>query len=70
VSKSDTASERAVSLSKEFLGARKGSREALGRLLETCRPYLLLVANNELDRDLQAKAGASDLVQETFIEPD
>jgi RNA polymerase sigma-70 factor, ECF subfamily len=48
--------------------ARGGSREALGNLLEACRDYLLLVANQELDVDLRAKGGASDLVQQTFLE--
>jgi RNA polymerase sigma-70 factor (ECF subfamily) len=48
--------------------ARGGSREALGKALEACRAYLLLVAEKELDPDLRAKAGASDLVQQTFIE--
>jgi RNA polymerase sigma-70 factor (ECF subfamily) len=48
--------------------ARGGSREALGRALESCRRYLLYVARSELHGDLQAKGGASDLVQETFLE--
>jgi RNA polymerase sigma-70 factor (ECF subfamily) len=48
--------------------ARTGSREALGEALEACRAYLLLVANRQLDPDLQAKGGASDLVQQTFLE--
>jgi RNA polymerase sigma-70 factor (ECF subfamily) len=48
--------------------AQAGSREALGQALEACRAYLLLVANRELDPALQAKGGASDLVQETFFE--
>lgn len=48
--------------------ARQGSREAMGKLLETCRAYLLLVANRELPADLRAKGGASDLVQETFLD--
>ena len=48
--------------------ARAGSPEALGHALEGCRRYLLLVAEKELGRDLRAKAGASDLVQETFLE--
>jgi RNA polymerase sigma-70 factor (ECF subfamily) len=47
--------------------ARAGSNEALGRLLEACRPYLLLVANQQLPPDLQGKVGPSDLVQETFL---
>jgi RNA polymerase sigma-70 factor (ECF subfamily) len=48
--------------------ARHGSPAALGRLLEVYRPYLLLVANQELSPWLRAKAGASDLVQETFLQ--
>ncbi len=47
--------------------ARAGSSEALGRLLEEARQYLLLIANEELPADLRAKVGASDLVQETFL---
>jgi RNA polymerase sigma-70 factor (ECF subfamily) len=42
--------------------------ESFGRALESYRPYLLGVANRELESDLMAKAGASDLVQETFLE--
>lgn len=48
--------------------ARAGSAEALGRLLEGCRAYLLLIANQHLAPVLRGKAGGSDLVQETFLE--
>jgi RNA polymerase sigma-70 factor (ECF subfamily) len=48
--------------------ARAGSPEALGELMEACRGYLLLVAQRELDPALRAKGGASDLVQETFLD--
>jgi RNA polymerase sigma-70 factor (ECF subfamily) len=48
--------------------ARDGSRDALGSVLEACRRYLLGVARQELNGDLNAKGGASDLVQETFLE--
>jgi RNA polymerase sigma-70 factor (ECF subfamily) len=48
--------------------ARRGSTSALGNLLEVCRPYLLLVANQQVAPDLQAKVGGSDLVQQTFLE--
>ena len=48
--------------------ARAGSREALGRVLEACRAYLLRIANEGVSADVQAKGGASDLVQETFLE--
>lgn len=46
--------------------ARAGSTVALGRLMEGCRKYLLLTANEALDSDLRPKGGASDLVQDTF----
>lgn len=49
-------------------GARLGSPAALGRLLDECRQYLLIVAERELEGDLRAKAGASDLVQESLLE--
>jgi RNA polymerase sigma-70 factor (ECF subfamily) len=48
--------------------ARAGSPEALGAALETCRNYLLAVAQRQLAPELHAKGGASDLVQETFLE--
>src|SRR5205807_266881 len=48
--------------------AQAGSSEALGQVLEACRGYLLLIAQQELDTALQAKGGASDLVQQTFLE--
>jgi RNA polymerase sigma-70 factor (ECF subfamily) len=48
--------------------AQSGSAEALGDLLEGCRQYLLLVANEELRPDVQAKVAASDLVQDTFVD--
>ncbi len=48
--------------------ARAGSTEALGQALEACRGYLLLIAQRELDSDLQAKGGASDLVQGTMVD--
>jgi RNA polymerase sigma-70 factor, ECF subfamily len=48
--------------------ARAGSQQALGEVLEACRGYLLTVANRQLDPQVRAKGGASDLVQETFLE--
>jgi RNA polymerase sigma-70 factor (ECF subfamily) len=48
--------------------ARAGSTAARGQLFESHRPYLLTIAATELDRRLQAKADASDLVQETLFE--
>jgi RNA polymerase sigma-70 factor (ECF subfamily) len=53
---------------ERLAAARAGSHEALGEALEACRRYLLLVAQSELAPELQAKGGASDLVQQTFLE--
>jgi RNA polymerase sigma-70 factor, ECF subfamily len=42
--------------------------EDAGVMLEGCRQYLLMVANEVIGPALQAKVGASDLVQDTFLE--
>lgn len=47
--------------------ARAGDQEALAELVDGCRAYLLLVANQDLDQDLRSKVGASDLVQNALI---
>jgi RNA polymerase sigma-70 factor (ECF subfamily) len=48
--------------------ARAGSRDALGQALNRCRRYLLEVALESLSPALLAKCGASDVVQDTFLE--
>jgi RNA polymerase sigma-70 factor, ECF subfamily len=48
--------------------ARAGDRDSINRIICECRDYLLLVANQELDQELQGKMGASDLVQQTIAE--
>lgn len=48
--------------------ARAGSSDALGALVNLCRNYLLAIANRQLPASLQAKLGASDLVQVTSLE--
>ena len=48
--------------------ARAGSREALGNCFESCRIYLHSIARQEIAPQLQGKGGASDIVQETFLE--
>jgi RNA polymerase sigma-70 factor (ECF subfamily) len=53
---------------QDLTAARAGSKEAIGTVLEQCRGYLLGIAERELDADLRSKGGASDLVQETFLE--
>jgi RNA polymerase sigma-70 factor (ECF subfamily) len=47
--------------------ARRGDRDALGRLIDKYRTYLLKIAFEEGDSDLQAKAGDSDIVQNTCL---
>jgi RNA polymerase sigma-70 factor (ECF subfamily) len=59
---------QADEVARSLSAARAGSSEALGAVLEACRGYLLLIARDELNPDLRAKAGASDLVQQTFLE--
>jgi RNA polymerase sigma-70 factor, ECF subfamily len=66
----DSALGRAVDADQmlhELELARAGDREVLGRALESCREYLLLIAARGLDADLIAKGGASDLVQDTLL---
>lgn len=48
--------------------ARAGDKEALGQMLDCYRGYLLLIAQQGLSPQLQAKVGASDLVQETWAD--
>ncbi len=43
------------------------TRSSLGRTLESCRDYLLLIAGRSIDRDLLPKGGGSDLVQDTLL---
>jgi RNA polymerase sigma-70 factor (ECF subfamily) len=47
--------------------AREGNAEAQGRLLEACRRPLLRMARKRLHARVQAKGGASDVVQETLL---
>jgi RNA polymerase sigma-70 factor (ECF subfamily) len=53
---------------EQLLGrAQAGDGHALGQLLELYRNYLALLARLQIDRRLQGKVDASDLVQETFL---
>ena len=47
--------------------ARDGSREALGKLLNAFRGYLLHIGDAEIRCELRPKGSASDLVQDTFM---
>jgi RNA polymerase sigma-70 factor (ECF subfamily) len=47
--------------------AQAGDAAALGQLLQLYRNYLSLLARLHIDRRLQGKVAASDVVQETFL---
>jgi RNA polymerase sigma-70 factor, ECF subfamily len=51
-----------------IVAGRAGSADARGKIFERCRDYLLLVAARDLDPGLRGKIGASDLVQQTFLD--
>ena len=51
-----------------FTLARSGNRVALGQLLDVYRQYLYFLARVQIDREMQGKIGASDVVQETYLE--
>jgi RNA polymerase sigma-70 factor, ECF subfamily len=60
--------DRPLNLPDLLAQARCGSTDALGQVLIECRPFLLQIARRQLAPDLRAKSGASDLVQDTFLE--
>jgi len=63
-----TMAEAPKNIEQRLAAAQQGSSAALGDVLEASRRYLLWMARRELDPGLSAKAGASDLVQDTLLE--
>ena len=61
------ASEASHSFQELLSRARGGDREATGMLLQQHRNYLTMVASAEFDQRLTARAGVSDVVQETLL---
>lgn len=59
--------DSASSVSRCIELARDGSAGALGELLAAYRNYLRMIAVTSLDRQVQGKADASDIVQETLL---
>ena len=47
--------------------AISGDREARIELIDTCRDYLLFIANQELDARIHAKCAPSDVVQNVLV---
>jgi RNA polymerase sigma-70 factor, ECF subfamily len=59
--------DSAASISRCIELAREGRADALSELLATYRNYLRMVAVTCVDRRVQGKADASDLVQDTLL---
>src|SRR5262249_13880168 len=57
-------------LQRDLADARAGSGAALNRLWTACRTYLLRIANDEMDSDLQSRKAPSDVVHESLLEAD
>ncbi len=66
-SNDDIPRQRGSDFEELLQRAIAGDAEAVANVVESLRTYLLLIANQEVDRDLQAKFGASDLVQSALI---
>ncbi len=64
---SATAGDSSVPFMQLVLAAQNGDPTALGQLIEQCRDYLLLIANEDISPELHGKFGASDFVQETMM---
>jgi RNA polymerase sigma-70 factor, ECF subfamily len=63
-------SEAAEPAPEQLLGlAKQGDSAALGRLLESYRAYLRVLARVQIGRHLQGKVDASDLAQEACLGP-
>lgn len=57
-----------TNLERSLDRVRAGASDELEQLLDGCRRYISLVSVAMLDRRLQSKLGASDLVQDTLLE--
>jgi RNA polymerase sigma-70 factor (ECF subfamily) len=49
-------------------GARRGDAQALGKLLDSFRPYVRMIVRGRQDPRLRARLGDSDLVQDALLE--
>jgi RNA polymerase sigma-70 factor (ECF subfamily) len=62
-----TIDDTSQDLEQAIRQARLGDRETRGALLEQYRNYLTLLARLHINRRLQGKVDAADLIQETFL---
>jgi len=63
----ETAHRSTADFDRAVTAARGADEVARGELLESCRRYLLAIAQSEMNKNLRAKVGSSDIVQETII---
>lgn len=63
----DRKDEDEQSFEKLLLKAKSGNPEDVGIFLAQYRPYLLLIANQDLDKSITGKLGPSDVVQESMM---
>lgn len=66
--RSDSPSTPPADLVASIAAARDGSNSKLGQLLDAYRDFLLVVATDALDTNLQPKVARSDLVQESLLQ--
>ncbi len=57
-----------MSTTQLVVASKEGDNEALGRLLEQYRGYLLMLAHRFLSEPLRRRVDPSDIVQVTFLE--
>ncbi|MBX3412367.1 MAG: sigma-70 family RNA polymerase sigma factor [Pirellulales bacterium] len=66
--RSDPCSAQPADLSASLAAVRGGSNSKLGQLLDAYRDFLLVVATDALDTNVQPKVARSDLVQESLLQ--
>ena len=57
-----------LSTTQLVVASKEGDNDALGRLLEQYRGYLLMLAHRYLSESLRRRVDPSDIVQHTFLE--
>ncbi len=67
----DPASSESPDVGEEFIlllrAAKSGSQQAMSQLIRLSQPYLMAIANAEMNSDIAAKVGASDVVQNSML---
>lgn len=59
--------EEAMPFTSTLEAAREGSAPALGTILESCRGYIVAVAQRQVPQRLKGRVQPSSLVQETYL---